>query len=155
VNLRPAEEGDLDALAAVHGLAFQPGWSAEEIADLGSGPGVFGLIVEDPGPIGMILCRAVAGEAEILTLAVDPAGRRQGVGRALVEAAAGLAAAQGAEEMFLEVAVDNAAALALYEAAGFTRAGRRPGYYARTDGPAVDAVVMRRELNSRRDSPYP
>jgi len=51
--------------------------------------------------------------------------------------------------------VDNPGALALYEAAGFAPSGRRPGYYARTDGPAVDAVVMRRELNSRRDSPYP
>lgn len=155
MNLRPAEEADLEALAAVHGLAFQPGWSAEEIADLGSGPGVFGLIIEDEGPIGMILCRAVAGEAEILTLAVDPARRRRGAGRALVEAAAGMAATLGAEEMFLEVAVDNPAALALYEAAGFARVGRRPGYYARTDGADVDAVVMRRELNSRRDSPYP
>lgn len=155
MNLRPAEEADLEALAAVHGLAFQPGWSAEEIADLGSGPGVFGLIIEDEGPIGMILCRAVAGEAEILTLAVDPTRRRRGAGRALVEAAAGMAATLGAEEMFLEVAVDNPAALALYEAAGFARVGRRPGYYARTDGADVDAVVMRRELNSRRDSPYP
>ncbi|HEX5378086.1 MAG TPA: GNAT family N-acetyltransferase [Phenylobacterium sp.] len=155
MNLRPATEDDLDALAALHALAFQPGWDAEAIADLGSGPGVFGLMVEAPGPIGMILCRAIAGESEILTLAVDPAARRRGVGAALVRAAADMARSLGAQEMFLEVATDNAAALALYEAAGFARAGLRRGYYDRGADAAADAVVMRRDLNSAPFSTYP
>jgi len=47
--------------------------------------------------------------------------------------------------MVLEVAVDNAAAIALYEAAGFTVKGRRRRYYRRTDG-NVDAIIMRRAL---------
>jgi ribosomal-protein-alanine N-acetyltransferase len=155
MNLRAATEDDLDALAAVHALAFQPGWSAEEIADLGSGPGAFALIVEDADPFGMILCRAVAGEAEILTLAVDPAHRRQGVAHALVEAAALMARQAGAGEMFLEVATDNPAALGLYEKAGFVHAGLRRGYYDRPGNVPVDAVVMRRDLNTGPISTYP
>jgi ribosomal-protein-alanine N-acetyltransferase len=155
MNLRAATEDDLDALAAVHALAFQPGWSAEDIADLGSGPGAFAMIVEDSEPFGMILCRAVAGEAEILTLAVDPARRRQGVALALVEAAALMARQAGAGEMFLEVATDKPAALGLYEKAGFVRAGLRRGYYERAGNGPVDAVVMRRDLNTGPISTYP
>ena len=149
MNLRPAVEADLAELARLHGLAFDPGWDAEQIADIGSGPGAYGLIVEDPDPVGMILCRAVAGESEILTLAVDPAARRRGAGRALVEAAALTAEALGAESMFLEVAVDNAGAIGLYESAGFRVVGTRPAYYERVGAARVDATVMRRELNSR------
>jgi ribosomal-protein-alanine N-acetyltransferase len=52
------------------------------------------------------------------------------------------AAAQGATRLFLEVADDNAAALALYARAGFSEAGRRPGYYARPDGGRQDALIL-------------
>ena len=51
--------------------------------------------------------------------------------------------------MFLEVAVDNPAAIALYQAAGFVPAGRRRGYYRRQGADAMDALVLRRTLNSR------
>ena len=57
---------------------------------------------------GFILVRAIAGEAEILTLAVAPPSRRQGLARRLVEQAVVQALALGAEAMFLEVADDNA-----------------------------------------------
>ena len=95
-------------------------------------PGVFGFI--DPGG-GCILARRAAGEAEVLTLAVMPAVRRLGTGRALLErvTAAG-------EPLFLEVAAGNAPALALYAAAGFSEIGRRRDYY----GPGRDALVLRR-----------
>jgi len=147
MNLRPAVEADLPALAAVHQLAFHPGWNEEELADVGSGPGVFGLVAEADGAVlGMVLCRTVADEAEILTLAVDPAARRGGVGRALVAAAVGLAAQQGALDVFLEVAIDNHPALRLYDQAGFAQAGLRRNYYDRGGDLRVDAVVMRLDL---------
>ncbi len=75
----------------------------------------------------------IAGEAEVLTLAVRPAARRRGIGRALVEAAATLAEASAAA-MFLEVAADNPGAVALYAQTGFEIVGRRPGYYGRAGG---------------------
>ena len=96
---------------------------------------------------GFILCRVVAGEAEVLTLAVRPERRRQGIALALVEAAAAFAA-QTADAMLLEVARDNPGALALYARTGFVVVGQRAGYYARRGAPAVDALVMRRALNS-------
>ncbi|MFY7977246.1 MAG: GNAT family N-acetyltransferase [Brevundimonas sp.] len=140
-RLRAAPAGDAAILAGLHAAAFDKPWSAGEIAALMTTPGVFALTVDLQG---FILCRSIAGEAEILTLAVVPAARRLGVGRALVEAAAGLAATQAAGSLFLEVAHDNVAALALYAAAGFERVGLRKGYYLS----GADAVVMRRALNT-------
>ena len=150
MNLRPVgAEASFD-LADLHDKAFDRPWSALEFEDLLKSPGVFAVLGEAGEPAqakGFILCRSIAGEAEILTIAVDPASRRRGWGAALVEVAAGVAAETGAEALFLEVAVDNAAAIALYQSARFGKVGLRKGYYPHPDG-AKDAVVMRRALNT-------
>jgi len=148
MNPRPARPEEAGALASLHAAAFERPWSAAEIAALAGAPGAFSLLAEGEG---FILCRVIAGEAEVLTLAVAPAARRRGVGRALVEAAAALAHAAGSRTMFLEVADGNDPALALYAAAGFETVGRRRGYYAS----GADALVMRRDLNSRPRDAYP
>ena len=125
-------------LADLHAEAFVAPWSASAFADL---LGQAGMALEGEND-GFILTRTVADEAEILTLAVRPPARRQGLGARLVRAAARRAAASGATRMFLEVAEDNAAARALYGGLGFEPAGRRPRYYPRADGPAVDALLL-------------
>jgi len=148
--LEPVGADGAEALAALHATSFTLPWSAADLADLLGSPGGFGLLFKDGdgAAAGLILARAIAGEAEILTLAVAPANRRAGLARALVEAAAGVAAKLGAESLFLEVAADNAAAIGLYRGAGFTEVGRRRGYYPRGASTAVDALIMRRDLNS-------
>jgi ribosomal-protein-alanine N-acetyltransferase len=75
-------------------------------------------------------------------VAVYPALRRRGLGSALLHAAMHRAAELGAISMFLEVAVTNHAAHALYEAHGFTEAGLRRHYYA--DG--TNALILRSTL---------
>ena len=127
-----------EALAVLHAEAFDTPWDAASLSALLDSPGVFA--VEQPD--GFILIRVVADEAEILTLAVRPAARRSGLGGRLVEAAVIRAAALGAERMFLEVAEDTVAARALYARAGFVEAGRRRGYYARSDGSREDALIL-------------
>ena len=62
-------------------------------------------------------------------------------------AVAGTAASFGAEEVFLEVAEDNPAAIRLYEAVGYEPVGRRKAYYERRGG-AVDAILLRARLNT-------
>lgn len=150
MNLRPVgAEASFD-LADLHDKAFDRPWTALEFEDLLKSPGAFAVLGEAGEPAqakGFILCRSIAGEAEILTIAVDPAARRRGWGAALVEVAAGVAAETGAEALFLEVAIDNAAAIALYQASRFGKVGVRKGYYPHPDG-AKDAVVMRRALNT-------
>ena len=130
------------ALAMIHRAAFPPAaaWGVEAIALQLGLAGAFGFL--DPRG-GMVLARAVADEAEILTLAVAPEARRQGIARALLAAAIRAAEARGAAEMFLEVAAGNAPARALYFRCGFAEVGRRRRYYA--DG--EDALVLRAALN--------
>ena len=150
MKLDRARPDDAPGMAAVHAASFDEAWSVEDIRAVLAGPGGFGLVVRAPGTevvVAFVLARAIADEAEVLTLAVDPAHRRAGAGQALVEAVAIAAAAAGARSLFLEVASDNAAALAIYRAAGFTQTGRRPDYYRRPGG-AADALVLRRDLNS-------
>lgn len=143
----PVFSRDAPRLAAVHAQAFETPWSADAIAEVLAGPGAFALAVGEPGPVvGFVLCRRIADEAEILTLAVRPADRRRGLADLLLNKAMALAAFAGAQAMFLEVAEDNLAALALYAGAGFVDVGRRTAYYARPAG-AVAARVMRRDLN--------
>ncbi len=148
--------GAADRLAEVHAAAFERPWTAGDFADLIRNLGSSVLGWEDAaGRLqGFLLLQAGGPEAEILTLAVLPEARRTGVGRALVEAAADAASDAGAEVLWLEVAADNAAAIALYRRAEFAPTGRRRGYYRRGTHGRVDAIVMRRTLNSGSVSAY-
>jgi ribosomal-protein-alanine N-acetyltransferase len=147
--VRGATPDDGAALAEVHAAAFDKPWTAADILRFAGDRGGFALVAQaDDGALaGFILCRMIAGETEILTLAVRPTFRRQGIAAALVGEAAGVAALT-ADAMFLEVAEDNPGAIALYERTGFQPVGRRRAYYGRAGAPAVDALVMRRPLNS-------
>lgn len=126
-----------DQLAALHARCFgttpRP-WSAAEFGALTTTPGTFLLT----RPTGFLLGRTALDEAELLTLAVDPAARRQGTGRDLVQAFAATARQHGAATAFLEVAADNAPAIALYSGLGWRQAGLRRRYY----GPATDALIL-------------
>jgi ribosomal-protein-alanine N-acetyltransferase len=97
----------------------------------------------DGGLLGWAGVRVVGDSAEILTVGVVPAARRTGIARRMLDALLTESIRRGAREAFLEVRVDNAAALALYASEGFAQVGIRRGYYA---GGRVDAVTMRKEL---------
>ncbi len=130
-----------ERLAALHATAFPEPWTAESFAALLDQAGVFAVAEAD----GFILVRVVMDEAEILTLAVRPEARRAGLGGWLTGRAAARAAQAGARRLFLEVAEDNAAALALYARAGFRPIGRRKNYY---NHGRTDALVMGFDLAS-------
>jgi ribosomal-protein-alanine N-acetyltransferase len=129
------------ALAVLHAACFPDPWDAAAISDLLVAPDAFAYAHDD----GFVLARAAGGEAEILTLAVVPAARGQGLGRRLLQAALIRAQELGAQTMFLEVGVENPHALALYARLGFTRVGMRKGYYAGRG----DALVLRLPLPAK------
>ncbi len=138
-----ATQAHAPALAAIHAAAFPRGerWGADAISLQLGLPGAFGLVSPRGG---FILARSVVDEAEILTLAVDPAARRHGIGRALMTRAMHTAGQRGAVSMFLEVAETNAAARALYVGCGFSEMGRRVRYYSG----GIDALVLRATISS-------
>lgn len=143
-HIRRAGEDDGDVLASIHASAFADAWDADTLTAFLGQAGGFALIAHGPlaGTGGFILGRAVAGESEVLTLAVRPDCRRRGCGTALLAGALATAAAMGASRMVLEVGADNTAARALYAAAGFEVSGRRPGYYRNPTGSPTDALLL-------------
>ena len=130
----------------MHAQAFTSPWDAQAFVELMDGPGVFGFLAADTAPAGLVLCRAVADELEVLTVAVSPPARRRGVAKALLSAAMDAGRAAGSAQAFLEVAVDNVEAVGLYAGLGFRRSGLRKGYYDRGKAGRVDALVMRLDL---------
>ncbi|PZX18381.1 ribosomal-protein-alanine N-acetyltransferase [Palleronia aestuarii] len=130
-------------MAAIHRAALRipRPWSADEFAAMLDLSGTF--VVEVPQ--GFALGSVVADEAELLTLAIDPAAQRQGKGRDCLSRYHAAARMRGAVTAFLEVAETNVAARALYARAGYARTGLRRGYYA--DGAQrIDALLLSRAL---------
>jgi len=149
MRLIPATAAECPAMAAVHTEAFPAPWREDEFEDLLEGEGIYGFLAAgEASPIGVILCRVAAGEMEVLTIGVAVAARRKGVARALLAAALPPARERGASEVFLEVAVDNESAIALYEGLGYRKTGLRKAYYNRGPQGFVDALVMRLDLNA-------
>lgn len=132
-------------LATIHAEAFpERPWSAAEFARLLEQP--TSVLVTSETAQGFALAQFVAGEAELLTIAVASKARRQGHGAALMASLLTELDKQGGTRLFLEVASDNAPARALYERAGFAQVGLRKGYYARAGQLPADALVLSREI---------
>ena len=153
-RLTPAGPAEIGAVMVVMAAAFDPNfgeaWSAGQVlTSLATGIAWARLAVDgDNRPIGFTLCRHIGPEAELLLIGVAPAARRGGIGRLLLDAAAGDARRRDAVTMFLEVRDGNAGALALYRAAGYTVIGRRRDYYRGDGGTRFDAITLRVALDN-------
>ena len=144
IALRLVAPTDAALLAALHKQGFHEAWDERAFTTLMATPGIFGVLAGTTQPLGFILCRKAADEAEVLTLMVPEVYRRHGIATALMDRAAETAQADKVAALFLEVADDNDAARAFYAARGFVEIGRRPRYY----NAKVDALMMKRKLIS-------
>ena len=146
-SIRQMQTSDSTQAAYLHGHSFARGWTEEEIGTLVLDRQVeANVLVRGKGLDGFVLSRLAADEAEILTIAVDPAQRGAGLGRKLLSHHLARLAARGVKALFLEVEDSNTAAKALYARADFVEVGRRPAYYAKADGSRAEAVVLKRDL---------
>lgn len=149
VSLRTVSRADLEPLARLHAQCFaEDAWDAAALASILAMKGAEARLAEEvEQPLGLLFAVILGEEAEILTLGVAPRARRRGIARLLLDDLFARARALGARRVVLEVAADNSAALALYEAAGFRTVGLRHGYYQRENGPAIDAWLLRAALD--------
>jgi len=146
VTARPLVEADLDRVAEIERAAFTDPWSRRSFVELLSQPQVRALALDSDGRLaGYALYSLVAGEGEILNLAVDPSSQRRGLGRRLLRAVLEAMRAAGTTAVFLEVRQSNRAAIALYARAGFRPVSLRRTYYR---NPTEHAVTMTLNLGS-------
>jgi ribosomal-protein-alanine N-acetyltransferase len=140
--LSDAGSRDAAAIAELHAKSFRRGWSDEEIEGLLAERNIIAhRAMTGKKLAGFILSRLAADEAEILSVAVDPAWQGRGLGKRLLMVHLGRLAGYGAQAVFLEVGEKNDPATKLYLRAGFREVSRRPNYYA--DG---TALILRRDL---------
>ena len=145
--LSEATSRDAAAIAALHAVSFARGWSEQEVEGLLTDRHVIAHRAMSGRTIaGFILSRLIEDEAEILSVAVASAWRGRGLARKLLDLHMRRLAGLGARAVFLEVDEHNAAAIRLYDRAGFREISRRPNYYPGTAGKPAAALVLRRDL---------
>lgn len=137
-----------DDCAALHAASFRYPWPQSDFEDLLAARTTFaeGAYARGNELVGFILSRLAADEAEILTIAVKPRRRGQGIARRLMHASMARLQVAGAKSWFLEVEATNQAAIALYRNFGFEQVGERKSYYRTAGGEAATALIMRRSL---------
>jgi ribosomal-protein-alanine N-acetyltransferase len=145
-SLEAADE-DVAAAMTVMTAAFPPeygeAWSWPQLSSMMRLPGsilVVGRIAEVP--VGFGLLRSIAGEAELLLLAVHPDFRGRSHGRRLLDRCMTEAEGGGAQTMFLEVREGNPA-IHLYSKAGFHQYNVRRDYYVGSNGTRYDALSFK------------
>jgi ribosomal-protein-alanine N-acetyltransferase len=143
--VRRAGPVDADAIAAIHASSFARAWGAASMAQFLAAPSCLCLIASsapDSLPQGFLIARIAGDEAELLTLAVEPVHRQQGLAAALLAEAMRQLRAAGAKQLFLEVERGNTPALRLYDAFGAVRVGRRKAYYEHGADAAIFSLAL-------------
>lgn len=144
ISLVPLTTCDGVILERIHAACFPDAWDQATFDFLLKENSACGWMATSfsGDPIGFVLSRVLDQEAEILTFAVIPSFQKKGVGRCLLNQLLAFLASVSCEKVFLEVAEDNEAAIALYASVGFTAVGTRLNYYKRADQAFVSAIVM-------------
>lgn len=148
---------DIDTIMSLMDTSFDPlwgeAWNRRQLSDSLSMPHTQYCLIDtgcncppaDDQAAGFALTKYVAGEEELLLIAVDPAHRSKGIGSALLYQCFQNAIARGAERIFLEMR-DNNTARSIYERLGFEPIGRRKDYYTSADGTRIDAITFAKTL---------
>jgi ribosomal-protein-alanine N-acetyltransferase len=141
IAVRRAGPLDAAAIAAIHAASFAKGWDEASMAQFLGAPSCLCLIASlapEMPPQGFLIARKADDEAEAITLAVHPECRRQGLARALLDAAIRSLRAAGTKKLFLEVDDQNSPASGLYQSLGAIPVGRRRAYYEH----GADALIF-------------
>lgn len=147
VTIAAGDSTDLDDVMRIMVDAFEPGfgegWTRSQCAGILPLTGVVLTIARDERQQarGFSLQRTIAGESELLLLAVDREARRCGIGSLMLDRFVDASRALCAKRLHLEVR-DGNPATTMYLVYGFTPEGRRSNYYRGSGGRLFDAVTM-------------
>ena len=132
--VRIAEEGGLSGMSAA---SFEK--------ELENRISYYKIAIYGGTPVGFIGVWNIAGECEVIDIAVDLKFRRRGIASQLMEDVIGFCKDSGISVIHLEVRESNIAAISLYEKVGFKRVGFREKYYSNGE----NAVLMSFDLSSQ------
>lgn len=145
--VRPGDMADAAAISALHSQSFDRPWGLLEFERLLAEENTLAHVaIAATGAgsaFGFVLSRVAADEAEVLSIAVAPDRRGEGIAGRLLDAHRDMLRFERVKMLFLEVEDGNDSALALYRKQGFQEVSRRDAYYRKADGSAATAFVMR------------
>ena len=145
-KLRPMLDSDVEAVMRIEQQVYPHGWTAGIFRDCLRVRYSCWVMEQGGQLIGYGILSAVAGEAHILNIAIDPGFQGRGLGRQFMQFLLETARHHGADTAFLEVRPSNRIALRLYDSMGFNQVGLRRDYYPADKG-REDAIIMARELS--------
>jgi ribosomal-protein-alanine acetyltransferase len=145
LNVRPIERGDAEAILGIQAESPEIAqWSRASYERLAEEQ-MAGWVAEVNESIsGFITVRQLAGDIEILNLAVRRDARRQGVGVLLLDTVASQGKESHVKKIYIEVRASNEGARKFYARHGFRETGRRPRYYS---DPVEDALLLELALD--------
>ena len=146
VAILPLRASHAPDCCKLHAPAFAHPWSTADFEALLLEKSTLADGAFAKGLAGFCLSRLAGDEAEILTVVVDSAQRKHGIGQQLLVTHLGHVAAKGVRRLFLEVDDQNVQALKLYACTGFAEVGKRPAYYRQVDGRRTNALILRCDL---------
>ena len=148
MTIRPATVTDAADLSRLHTASFEDGWTRDDFATwLARREAMAVVALREREAVAFGLALMAGSDAELLTIATDPAARQSGWGRQIFRALDAHALTRGLERWVLEAARNNVPALGLYKSEGFMEIGVRKAYYDTRQG-RVDALVMSRPVGS-------
>ncbi len=152
--IAPLQADDSISLQKIHKHCFVPAWEEQAFDNFLIDHSIFGykasLIGKPEKILGFCLCRIVLDEAEIITIAVHPHFRRQGIGTLLLDSTFRHLHHERTVKLFLEVEETNLSALNLYQRFQFQKIAKRPAYYPSKNS-RIDAIVMKKTFKQTTD----
>ena len=139
IIIRQVCEDDIPAIADIESRCFSEPWSEKSLLLLTDGRGIGFVALVDGSVVGYGGMMTVLDEGQITNIAILPAFRRLGLGRALVQALQKYAKSNSFSLLSLEVRESNIPAISLYESCGWEKQGIRKGFYR---FPSEAAVIM-------------
>jgi ribosomal-protein-alanine N-acetyltransferase len=133
---------DLDVVMGIENVIYTHPWTRGNFEDTLIAGGHAWIMLWRGIIVGYAVLTTGAGEGHLMNLSVAASWQRRGLGRALLLHVLHHAHAIRLSDVFLEVRVSNAAAIALYQSAGFHQIGMRRGYYPAHVG-REDAIVLK------------